>query len=156
MTELEIAAAGWKRQVETADLLKHPSFWVGHYHNEELLGSIYAHSVSNEANLVMILGSPFAVTDEVTDTFIFLDRPGHVLVSHLAVQGAGVHTTDYRLNYAFDGRVTFEVPVKEWHPSERIRQACDHLASHRNKGRVYPFLEAFTTAAKWGELHETT
>lgn len=156
MTELETAAQAWKHLAEDAEMLRHPTMFVIHYHHDDFLGSINGTRVSNEANLVMILGSPFAVTDLVTDTFVFLDRPGRLLVSHLHFDGKGVHIKDYHLPYGFDddGTVRFSVAHEAFVP-ELIRRACDHLSAHRLRpGPKHGFVEAFYTASKWGELHE--
>lgn len=157
MTELEIAAARWKTICEDAPLDRHPSLLVAHFLDDTELGSIYGTAVSNEANLVMILGSPFAVSSDVTDCFVFLDRGAELLVSHLAFTGRGVVTTDYRLPYSMGdtGSITFEMAEKAWAP-QPIRAACDHLSQHRLSGaKLYDFLPAFITAKKWGELHES-
>ena len=155
MVELETAAERWKYICEHAEISKHPSLTVIHFSDDEELGSIWGTNVSNEANLVMILGSPFAMSDEVTDTFIILDRPGHLLVTHLSYDG-GVRVTDWRVPYVFGDRgiISFDVASKQWLTGE-LRRAADHLTTHRLRGNKYSFIEAFTTAANWGGLHES-
>lgn len=157
MTELETAAHEWKVISDNAPIDKHPSFMVAHFSGDECLGSIFGHKVSSEPNLVMILGSPFAMTHDISDTFIFLDRPGHLIVSHLEQIGSGVHTTDWQIPYTLNdwGKVEFGVAQKAMAP-DKIRLACDHLSDHRLRAKPkHGFLEAFVTAQKWGELHET-
>lgn len=159
MTELELAASVWKHAVENAALDDHPAFWLAHFADTDHLGSAYTHDVKDEPSLVLILGSPFAVCDEVTDTFAFLDRPGHVLISHISYEGTGVRTSDYKLEYTFGDRgiIDFGDIAKQWHPSERVRNACDDLADRRLRApRTYPFDDSFLVAIKWGEIHESS
>lgn len=155
MTDLEIAAARWKHEVESAAIDNHPSFFVVHYQDAEELAAISGRRVTNEANLVLLLGSPFAMSPQVSDTFVFLDRPGEVLCSHMFIKGRGIQTTQWRLPYEFGdfGKVAFDVGMKLW-GDQRIRQACDMLVTQRLKGARASFAVALKAAVKWGEAHE--
>jgi len=151
MVELEIAAAEWKSVMENASLDRHPSIFVAHY-GPQFMGSVYATRPSKEPEHVLILCSPFAVCNEVTDTFVFIDRPNRVMVSRLNFDGKGVRISDWDLPYMVsDGfQLTLGVATMRRHPDAVIRKALDDLGDHRLKGRTYGFNEAYWHSIRRG------
>lgn len=148
MTELESVVAHWKTVAEVVALDRHPSVWVGHY-ADVMLGDCHSTKPRSENAMVILLASPFAVCDEIAETWVIRDRPNHLLVTRL---DDGV--THWKVPYVRDDRFRHSFGVVEmWH-GDALWGVCQALLTHRTKGRTHDFAEAFWYAVRKGAAWE--
>ena len=152
MRELEIGVNAWKHRYESAPLTKHPGIWIAHY-GEKLLGEVWHPPVPNETDLVLYLGSPYSIVDEISDTFIVVDRPNQAWVSRLSWNGRGTTITDWNLPYLVTDsfEVVFSIAEKRPHPHRGLARAMDAIADHRPRAAKYDFETAFWYALERGK-----
>lgn len=156
MTELEIAVSDWKQVCERVALGHHPSVWVGHYRGDRGLGSLHATRPRFEAGIACILLSPFAMSSDVTDAFLVLDRPNHIWVARVSVEGNGVWTTYWKVGYSVldDGSLAFGTAEKIPLPDQQVVNALIATVDSRDRGARVPFPEAYWAAVYLGREHE--
>ncbi len=113
MLDLEGICARWKRAAEYVAVDKHPTVWVAHYGNPDLLGAVAA-TTEHVANAVLFLGTPWALCDEVTETAIVADINHTLHVTHFLDEYGTQFSTDWRVPWGFDdsGSIHFDVGEK--------------------------------------------
>lgn len=158
MTELEIAVSDWKQVCERVPIHSHPSVWASHYTGDQGLGSIHATRPADEGAIACILLSPFSCCEEVTDSFLVVDRPNHIWVARLSVAEKGTWMTFWRVPYSMrdDGTLSFGVSEKMPWPSQRLVNALQATMEHRDVARKWPFYEAYYAAVALGTEHENS
>lgn len=141
------AVMSWRNCVMTLPVTEHPKLWVGHY-TDRLIGSTWAPRISGE--LVLILGSPFAVSD-VPTTIIICDLLNELAISRLEWDGRGVRDTHWVAPYgrADDGMIGFGLAMPEA-PVPLVAGAITALSEHRLLGSQYDFETAFGHAVQRG------
>lgn len=154
MTELELALQRWQRHAEKASFHHHPTIWVSHFDGDDMLGEVGAHEPSGLPKAAMYLASPFGVSDEVSDTFVVVDRNHRLAVTRLAFDGRGVRTTDWRLTYRLGDHGDFGLgapmmlPPRDYHVSRALHEVG--FLRCRRQGFV-TFYEAFSAALTLAE-----
>lgn len=130
MAELEIAVSDWKTICEQVALHRHPSLWVGHYAHTDQLGSVHATNPTSEAEHILMLASPFATAKgAVTDTWVVLDRPGHILASHLTDNRLVHWLVPYKRSDTFS--LTFSAATKQRPMNPLVEKALASVWNHR-------------------------
>lgn len=153
MVELELAAASWKNIAEQVSLDKHPSLWVSHWVHDEMVGSVHATLPTKEAEHVLVLGSPFATCHDITDTFVFVDRPNTIMASRLTFDTITHWDLPYLISDEF--KITFGVATKRPHPNVLIRHAIDSLWDHRLTSKHQDFHIAYVYSLERGAQIES-
>lgn len=142
VADLEIAVHDWKTICEQVSLHRHPSLWVGHYAHTDQLGSVHATAPKSEADHILLLASPFATAKSaVTDTWVVLDRPGHILASHLSENWLTHWRVPYKRSDTF--QLTFGTASKERPMSPLVERALAEVWNFRLKASDNDFSTAY-------------